>query len=106
VPVGNCGLGLWRFVSAGVVLGRTPSTCQRLSAATVSRHASAQVVSSTPTPEAALPVHAAQTWIDSASILRNMASGSGISACTAPSTAQLTAWGLIEGGTRRPRNES
>jgi hypothetical protein len=72
---------------------RTLSACQRPSAPTVSWHASAQAVSSTPTPDAALPVHAAQMWIDSASIVRNMPSGSGISACAAPSTAQLTACG-------------
>jgi hypothetical protein len=58
-------------------LVRTSSTCPRPSAATVSWHTSAHAVSSTPTPDALLPVHAAQMWIDSASILRNMTSGIG-----------------------------
>ncbi len=61
--------------------------CQPRSAATVSRHASAQAASSTLTPDARLPVHAAQMSIDSTSILRSRTSGSGISACAAPSTA-------------------
>jgi hypothetical protein len=61
--------------------------CQPPSAATVSRHASAQAASSTPTPDARLLVHAAQMSIDTSSILRSRTSGSGISACAAPSTA-------------------
>jgi hypothetical protein len=61
--------------------------CQRPPAATVSRHASAQAALSTPIPDARLPVHAAQMSIDSTSILRSRTSGSGISACAAPSTA-------------------
>ena len=69
------------------------ATCQRRSAATVSRHASAQAASSTPPPDAPLPVHAPQMSIDSTSILRNMTSRSGISACATPSTAQRTAYG-------------
>ena len=36
----------------------TQGTCQRRSAATVSRHVSAQAASSTPPPDAPLPVHA------------------------------------------------
>ena len=58
------------------------------SAGTVSRQASAQAASSTSTPDARLlPVHAAQMSMDSTSILRSRTSGSGISACAAPSTA-------------------
>jgi hypothetical protein len=44
----------------------------------------------TPTPDAPFPVHAAQMSIDSTSILRNMTSGSQISACAAPSPANRT----------------
>ena len=79
--VGTCGPGLSRFVSAGVVLGTdlvylsaTVRGCGELARF-------AQAVSSTPTPDAAWPVHAAQMWIDSASMLCSMSSGSGISAC-------------------------
>ena len=61
--------------------------CQPPPAATVSRHASAQAAWSTSTPDARLPVHAAQMSIDSTSILRSRTSGSGISACAAPLTA-------------------
>jgi hypothetical protein len=53
-----------------------------------SRHASAQAAASRPRPDASLPVHAAQISIDSTSILRNMTSGSGISACATLSTPQ------------------
>ena len=56
------------------------SSGQRPSAATVSRHASAQAASSIPTLDSPFPVHAAQMSIDSTSILRNRSSGSGTSA--------------------------
>jgi hypothetical protein len=87
-PVGWVCLGLYPRARCSV---RTSSSCQRRSAATVSRHASAQAASSTPTPDSPMPVHAAQMSIDSNEILRNMTSGSGISACEAPPTAQRTA---------------
>jgi hypothetical protein len=67
------------------------SICQLRCAARVSWHASANAASWTSTR--GVPVHAAQMSIDSTSILRNKASGSGTSACAAPSTAQRTACG-------------
>jgi uncharacterized protein with PQ loop repeat len=68
-------------------------TFQRPAAATVSSHASAQAAPSNVTPDFSLLVHGAHTSIDSTSILRNMSSGSSISAWAAPSTAQRTMCG-------------